>query len=122
MKAFANAIDSKRPYGIEKEDQLIQLKRAYNYLSKCTWYRKVSSVKTLSLGRQIYYLKKAKADTQLQITFCNRSKKLVFRDVNEHVIDKTPIKNLTIEFLMGGNKKSLMSIKNKFQKARNCLI
>ncbi len=120
LKAFPKAIHSRRPYSIEKEAELIDLKKLQAYLAKCTWYRQTSSAKTLSLGGQQYYLKNAKPNSQLQIEFCNRSKKLIFRDANELFVDKLPIKNLTVEKLMGATTKSLLSMKNKIYRFRNC--
>ena len=107
---------------IEKEAELIDLKKVYRYLAKCTWYRKVSTVKTISLGGQKYYLKNTKPHSQLQIKFCNRTKKLIFRDANELIVDKLLIKNLTVEKLMGATTKSLLSVKYKLNHFRTCPI
>jgi len=104
LQAFPKAKHSARFYSIEKEEESIDQKAIFKYLAKYIWYRKVSNVKTISLGGIIYYLSKAKPKTQLEIKFCNRAKKLVFRNDNEQIIAKIPIKGLSIQQIMGSNK------------------
>lgn len=109
--AFPNARHSGRHYSIETEAQLINMKRVFGYLSKCCWFRKVSSGKTISLDCKIYYIKNAKPGTQLQIKFCNRRKKLIFQDDKEQIIAIHPIKEFSIEYIMNANTKKLISMK-----------
>lgn len=120
LQVYPQARQSKRPYCLEAEEDLIDLKRIYRYLAKCSWYRRVTRTKTISLGGQIYYVKGATPYTQLQITFCNRAKKLVFRDVNELIIAKIPLKKLSVKDVIGGSKKQLQSRKSKIFNRRNC--
>jgi len=94
---------SGKAYSVETEAQLFEMKRVYRYLAKCTWFRKVSKVKTISLDRKVYYLKNAKPESQIQIKFCNRSKKLIFRDAKE---------------LIGATTEQLISMKKKLFSAR----
>jgi len=77
-------------------------------------------MKTVSVGGQKYYLKEAKPLSHLQIKFCNRTKKLIFRDANELVVDQQPIKNLMVENLMGDTTKSLLSMRYKLFRFREC--
>lgn len=109
LKAYPKAAHSTRPYSLDKEAQLLDLKRVYRYLARCTWFRLVSKAKTVSLGGHVYYLKAALPGSELQIHFCNRSKKFVFRDANELVVAMIPPKNLSIEDIMGATTKSLIS-------------
>ena len=101
LVAFPKAKHSGRFYTVENEDDLINLKHIFKYLAKCVWYRKVSSVKTVSLDSCIYYLKNATTGTHVQIKFCNRSKKLIFRDVNELIIAKLPMREFSKKKIMG---------------------
>jgi len=55
---------------------------------------------------------------QLEIKFCNRAKKLVFRNDNEQIIAKIPIKGLSIQQIMGSNK-SLKSMLYKINNRRD---
>jgi len=119
LEAFPEAKHSGRIYKIAQEDQYVSMSRIYKYLSKCYWYRKVSKDKTLSLNSKIYYLKSAQRESQLQIKFCNRSKKLIFRDVKEQIIAKIPIKNFSILNIMGGTNDDLILMKKKLFRVKD---
>lgn len=119
LQAFPKAKHSGRFYQIEQEEQLFKMNRVYKYLSKCTWYRKVSKDKTISFNGQIYYLKAAQKETDIQITFCNRSKKLIFRDVKEQLIAKLPFKNFSIHDILGGSSKTILSMKKKLFRVKD---
>jgi len=84
-----------------------------DYLAKCIWYRKVSKVKTISLDRKIYYLKNAKPESYVQIKFCNRRKKLIFRDAKELIVAKLPMKDFSKEKIMEATTEQLISMKKK---------
>lgn len=114
------AAHSGRPYTVHKEKQLIDLKLIYRYLAKGKWFRTVSKDKTISLGGKVYYLKNAQPKSQLQITFCNRRKKLLFHDVNEQLITLQTIKNISFESLMAGSVKQIVSMRYKLSNRRNC--
>jgi len=116
--ASPKAKHSGRAYQIQDEQQLMNLKKVYSYLAKCKWFRKVSKVKTLALGKKIYYLKNAIPDTQIQITFCNRrKKKLIFRDDNELILAMLPMKGATTENISGATTKELKILKKLLHKA-----
>jgi len=117
LVAFPKAKHSGRAYQVQDEQQLINLKKVYSYIAKCTWFRKISKSKTLALGKKIYYLKNAIPETQVQITFCNRRKKLIFRDENELILAILPIKGLHVEDISGGTTKELKSFKKTLHKA-----
>ncbi len=114
------AIHSGRKYNVNKEKETLDFKRIYRYLSKGKWFRRVSSSKTISLGSNVYYLKNSTPKTQVQITFCNRRKKLMFHDVNELLEATQPIRNLTFESVMGGKEKELLSMRYKLLTRRDC--
>lgn len=118
LQLYPKAKHSGRAYSVEKEAQLFDLKRVYKYLTKCTWYRKVSKAKTISLDRKVYYLKKAKPESQIQIKFCNRSKKIIFRDAKELIVAKLPMKDFSKENIMGATTEELISMKKKLFSAR----
>ncbi len=46
----------RRSYRPEWEANLLDLSRVYTYLAKGKWFRKVSEVGTISIGRHIYHL------------------------------------------------------------------
>jgi len=119
LVVYPKAIHSGRFYKIEQEEQVIEMNRIYQYLRKCCWYRKTSNVRTLSLAGNIYHLKNAKPKEQIQIKFCNRTKKLVFRNVKEQIIAKLPIKKFTVQDIMGATSKELIAMKKKLFRARD---
>lgn len=101
LKAFPKAKFSGRPYHALLEAKMISLDKIYQFLAKGKWYRKVSKNKTLHLGGQYYYSKTFQKESMVQIHFEADSKLLVFRDVNEQIVNKQPIKGISIETLMG---------------------
>lgn len=119
---YPQAKHSGRFYQVEKEAELIDMKRIFSYLSKCLWYRKVSKDKTISLDAKIYYIKNATPGSQIQITFCNRRKKLLFRDAKELILAIRPIKDFSINYIMGGTAKDLISTKKKLLRKRDFLF
>lgn len=111
LQVHPDAQHSGRIYQVQQEAELFEIHRIYEYLAQCCWYRKVSKAKTVSLSRQIYYLNIAKAETQVQITFCPKSKNLIFRDDKELIGGQLPIKNCSIFDIMGGTTEDLISMK-----------
>jgi len=101
MKAFPKARYSNRPYSAQSEVQLMDLNRVYQFLAKGKWIRKAGKNKSLHLGGQWYYVKKAQMYSLLHIEFNADKKLLVFRDVNEQLVDRQPIKGISQEILIG---------------------
>lgn len=101
LKAFPKARYSNRPYSPLAEEQMIDLNRVYQFLAKGKWIRKAGKNKTMHLGGQWYYIKKAETSSILHIEFNAEKKLLVFRDVNEQLVEMQPIKGISPEILMG---------------------
>ena len=116
--AFPQAKHSGRHYSVDTEQQLIDMKLIYKYLSKCCWFRKVSDAKTVSLDSKIYYLKNAEPGSQVQIKFCNRRKKLIFQNGKEHLVAIHPIKDFSIHYVMNATSERLISMKKLLFKNR----
>lgn len=119
LEKFPKAKHSGRAYNLQQEEELMDIKRVHKYLAKCSWYRRVSNARSISISGKIYYVRQAKPMQQIKINFCNRSKKLVFRNVNEHILAKVPPKNLTIKAIMGGTSKELIQMRKKLFRARD---
>ncbi len=119
LQVFPEAKHSGRFYTVSKEPKLLDLNRIYLFLSQGKWYRIVSNAKVISLGAKRYYLKNAIPKSQLQITFKEKTKQLIFRNVNEQVIAQLPIKGISIEELMGNCAKNLISMNQKLKKNRD---
>ena len=101
LEKYPKAKHSGRFYQPHLESQLIDMKKVFSFLAKGKWYRKVASSRTVCLGGQVYYVSGAKPRQQLQITFCNRKKCLLFQNDKEHVIAEASPKGITRETLMG---------------------
>lgn len=122
LQAFPNAVHSERSYSLETEKQLLDFKRIYSYLAKYTWYRKVSKVQTINLGGHKYYVKKAIVGTYIQVRFCNRRKKLVFKDDKEQILTILPIKKIDHFNLMGTDTKGLLATFYKINHFRKFIL
>lgn len=119
LQAYPNARHSGNPYSVEQEKELLDLKRIYAFLTQFKWYRTVGkSSRSVYLGGQVYYVKKVPPKRTVSIIFCNRSKKLIFHDVNEQILIKLPIKGISVEALMGSSTIELESQYKKIFKAR----
>ena len=101
LKALPKAKHSGQIYTPQNEIILLDLKRIDMFLSKCTWFRKVASNKTVALARQVYYLKHAEPRTQLKITFCSSCRYFFFWNDKELLVDLKPIKGLDKAYLIG---------------------
>ncbi len=56
LKAYPQARTPRRSYRPEQETDLLDLSRVHTYLAKGQWFRKVSSLGAISIGRHIYHL------------------------------------------------------------------
>lgn len=121
LVAFPKAVHSGRFYSIEQEKHIFDIRKVYKYLAKCCWYRKLTKVKTISLHGEVYYLKNLTRgiQVQVQIKFCNRAKRLIFRDAKEHIIAKLPFQNLSIQNIMGATSKELIATKKRLFRVRD---
>jgi len=119
LQAFPKAAHSGRSYSIKQEYHLFQMEHIYKFLSKSFWYRRVSSVKTISLGGQIYYLKKATPKSQIKITFSKRTKLFIFRNDKELLLAKLAPKGLSKLDIIGASNKELKSIQSQIKRNRD---
>lgn len=115
------AAHSGRFYSHEQESQLFEMNRVNKLLAKCCWYRKLTKVKTISLHGRIYYLKNLTRGVQIQvqIKFCNRAKKLIFRDAKEQIVAKIPFQNISTLDIMGATPKKLIATRKKLFRVRD---
>lgn len=56
LQANPQARIPRRTYRPEWESDLLDLRRVYDFLAQGQWYRKVSAVGTISIGRHIYHM------------------------------------------------------------------
>lgn len=101
LEAFPKAKHSGRIYTPQQEINLLNLDRVYQFLAQCTWFRRVSKTKSLTLAKQGYYLAHATPGEQLKITFCPTCKYFFFWNDKELLVDLKPIKGLSKAYLIG---------------------
>ena len=101
LNAHPEATHSGRFYNPIHEQNILQMNRIYEYLAKCKWFRRVAANGTISLGKQIYYIANTKTKEQLEITFCSFCKCLMFHNDKELLVAMLPIKNITVNSLIG---------------------
>jgi hypothetical protein len=101
LLAYPNARTPRREYRPEWEAQTLDLARIYSYLTPCRWFRLVSSIGTVTLGRQVYGLGRAWAKQQVEISFDPSDQHLVFRGAQDAPSKRLPIQGITIDALLG---------------------
>lgn len=122
LEYYPEARHSGRQYCIEQEQKLFNMQRVYEFLARCTWFRKVSKGRTVVLGGKTYYLSKGKPQVQVQITFCMNSLQLVFRDINDQIIDQKSIRQLSCQDIMQGRSEQLLETYNQLKSNQHCPI
>lgn len=101
LVAHPEARRPRRLYRPEWEEELLDLPRVYAYLSQGRWFRKGSSAGTVSLGRQIYYLRRNWARKEVEITFDPTDQHLVFYVPDGDMTKRLPVKGISKTELMG---------------------
>ena len=119
LKIYPEAIHSGRPFKVEKEYQLVDLKKVDHLLGQYNWYRKVSKDKTISLGRHIYYIKKARPLSQIKIRYSKITRLFIVRDVKERLLAKVKPKGLSKDEIIASTAKDLIPMKNKIFRSRD---
>ena len=119
LQVYPEAIHSGRFFSVEKEYELIDLKKVDSLLSQYTWYRKVSKDKTISMGRHIYYIKKAKPLSQVKIKYSKKTRLFIVRDVKERLLAKLTPKGLSKEEIIASSSKDLISMMKKILRSRD---
>ena len=103
--AFPRAKHSGRFFNPLTEQALFDNKRIKQYLNQREWFRKISDIKTVSLGRHIYHLKDfklTKSNREVKIVFDAKTDNLIFYAVNE-LITQLPVKGLDFKDLVEPN-------------------
>ena len=110
FEVFADRKHSGRYYHPAHEERLLSLDRIYDLLSKGKWYRKVSKLRSLTLGGEVYYIAQAPPLSQLCITFDRDTKLLHFHNDKELLVQKIPIKGICKKRIMGDTFWKLVNI------------
>lgn len=99
--AFPEARHSGRPYHLEWEAEMLDMQRVADYLAQGRWFRRVSSQGQFELGGHSYYLGRAYARQEIEITFDPQTWELICRPADGQPPVRRPIQGLTKAELMG---------------------
>jgi hypothetical protein len=101
LVAHPEALQPRRLYRPEWEMELLDLSRVYVYLSEGQWFRQVSQVGTVSLGRQTYGLGVTWSRESVEVTFDSADRQLVFRSADGKQEKRLPLQGVSTTDLMG---------------------
>jgi transposase len=101
FSAFPQAKQSPRPYRLEWERDLIDIKKVYDYLGQGRWFRLTSSVGMFSLGSQRYNAGTKLARQTLEITFDPQTGEFICLSEKSEEPLRVTAKGLSKENLMG---------------------
>ena len=101
LVAHPEALRPRRLYRPEWEVELLDLLRVYAYLAKGQWFRQVSQVGTVSLGRQTYGLGVTWSRESVEVTFDPADRHLVFRSADGEREKRLPLRGVSTTDLMG---------------------
>lgn len=101
LVAHPEALQPCRLYRPEWEMELLDLSRVYAYLSEGQWFRQVSQVGTVSLGRQTYGLGVTWSRESVEVTFDPADRQLVFRSADGKQEKRLPLQGVSTTDLMG---------------------
>jgi len=103
FQAFPQARHSGRFYGLDTEEQLLDMQCIYDYLQSGHWFRKVSSVGTFSLGGHLYNATRRFTEQTMEITFDGTTHKLICLPERETTAFQLDVQGLTKAALMGNS-------------------
>ena len=101
LVAHPEALQPRRLYRPEWEEELLDLSQVYAYLAKGQWFRQVSQVGTASLGQQTYGLGVAWKGESVDIALDPEDKHLIFHSADGEQEKRLPLKGISVTDLMG---------------------
>jgi transposase len=90
-----------RPYRLEWEEEMLEMQRVYDYLSKGRWFRMTSSLGQFSLGAHRYNVGVHFPRITLEITFDTQTHEFVCLTEDGNTTMRFPSQGLTKADLMG---------------------
>jgi len=101
LVAFPQARHSGRPYRLEWEADLLDLKSVDSYLGRGRWFRRVANNGTISLGGTVYYVGVHWKQQQIEVTFDQETRQFHGFDAAGKLLKSFPLRGISIESLMG---------------------
>lgn len=101
LEACPEALSSSREYRVEWEENLLDMSRVFEYLSKGRWFRKTSAQGQFSLGANRYNIGYSSLQQTLEITFDSQSHEFLCLSENAKKKFRFLAKGLTKAELLG---------------------
>jgi hypothetical protein len=101
LAAFPHARHSGRPYRLEWEAELLDLKRIDAYLGRGRWFRRVANNGIISLGGTVYYVGLKWKQQQVEVTFDTGTQHFSCFDAAGQLLKTFPLRDISIDRLMG---------------------
>jgi len=101
LVACPEAKHTQRPYRLEWEEEMLDLQRVYDYISKGRWFRRTSSNGQFSLGAHRYNAGSHLSEQTLEITFDIQTHKFVSLSEDGNQSIRFSCQGLTKADLMG---------------------
>lgn len=101
LVACPDAVHSGRFYTPQAERYLLNYHHLISFLTNGRWFRTLSRDGAFSLGTQVYYLGKAHARSQIEITFDPSDSHLACYAANGSLLNRLPFQFPALETLMG---------------------
>lgn len=101
LVAYPDAIHSGRPYAPEREVELLDLQRVYQYLAQGRWFRQVSRTGQFALGGFSYGIGTRFKQQEIEITFDPHTFEFICLSEDASVCSCLPAQGLTKSYLMG---------------------
>lgn len=101
LVAYPKAHHSGRPYRLEWEAELLDLKHIDAYLGRGRWFRRISNNGLFSLGGSVYYLGSSWKHQQIEITFDSETRHFHCFDAAANLLKMLPLQDISVERLMG---------------------
>jgi transposase len=101
LTVYPQALQARRPFSRQREQELFSLQRVYDYLANRFWWRRVNKAGQISLGGQRYGVRMALAGQDVRIDFDAHTAKFVVQTAQEEVVKQLQPKQLTVDHIIG---------------------
>lgn len=105
LVACPQAEKSARAYRPDLEKEIFDHQRVKKLLAAGKWFRTVSKDKTVSLGGNVYYLPKARPNSEVEAKFNPYRTTLLFFDADRKFVNSRPAQGLSFNELAGDLEK-----------------
>lgn len=101
LLAYPQAHHSGRPYHLQAEADLLDLRRVDAFLARGRWFRRVAHNGIISLGSTVYFVGSKWKQQQIEVKFDPHSRHFRCFDAAAQLLKTFPVKDISVESLMG---------------------